>query len=212
MAVYRSYLYGFLARVFRNEPDAELVAVVNAEPFLDALSEIGIRFDSKFSKEPKETIIENLAVEFTRLFLGPGPHISPHESVHHELKQGKWGTLWGDSTVEVKKFMESAGMNRLSHADLLPDHVSVELEFMQLLTQREAQERKKRDDINVKYCFDMEKYFIEWHLYRWVPSFCDKIISSSDVSFFRTMAELTKNFIEFEKKNIDSFSSEKTPN
>jgi TorA maturation chaperone TorD len=51
----------------------------------------------------------------------------------------------------------------------------------------------------------MEKEFIEEHLIRWVPVFCEKVIREAELPFYREMAELTKNFIEFEKEGIDGY-------
>ena len=202
MAGYRSSLYGLLARVYRNEPDAVLIGMLKTPMFTEAFTEMGAEFEPGFLDQSEDLLMEELAVEFTRLFLGPGPHISPHESVHHELKQGKWGTLWGDSTVEVKNFIESAGLKVESELNLIHDHISVELEFMQLLTRREAKAREKGDNKTAAQCVKMEKEFLERHLTSWVPPFCDKVIATTDSSFYRVTAELTKQFLEFEKENL----------
>jgi TorA maturation chaperone TorD len=54
----------------------------------------------------------------------------------------------------------------------------------------------------------MEKMFIEEHLIKWVPVFCDRIISEAELSFYREVAKVTKNFMEFEKKEIVKYISE----
>ena len=114
-----------------------------------------------FHKLLRKELIEDLAVEYARLFLGPDKHISPHESVHHERDGGDWGALWGKSTVEVKKFIESAGLEYISEYSGMPDHISVELEFMQQATSREAQAWESNDSEGALYCLKMEKKFLE---------------------------------------------------
>jgi TorA maturation chaperone TorD len=171
------------------------------------MASAGINLEEEFLSQPEEKLLHDLAVEYTRLFLGPGKHISPHESVHHERDGGDWGRLWGKSTVEVKKFIETAGLEYKSEYSGLPDHISVELEFMQELTKRETQAWKEKDREGAIYCLKIEKKFIEEHLAKWIPTFCDKIISEAEFSFYREMSMLAKNFIEFESKKINNYLS-----
>ncbi len=53
----------------------------------------------------------------------------------------------------------------------------------------------------------MENKFIEDHLLKWVPIFCDKIISEAELSFYREIAKITKLFIEFEKEELKGYIS-----
>ena len=202
MAGQRSQLYGLLARVYSCEPDAALIGTLKTALFKEAFTEMGAEFEPGLFDQSEDVLMEELAVEFSRLFLGPGPHLSPHESLHHELPAGKWGQLWGDSTVEVKNFIEATGLTIESELNLIPDHISVELEFMQLLTGREAKMREKGDDENAEICLDLERDFFQRHPGSWVPAFCDKVIATTQSSFYREMASLTKKFLEFEKENL----------
>jgi TorA maturation chaperone TorD len=144
-------------------------------------------------------------VEYACLFLGPGEHISPHESVHHQKEDDKSGQLWGKSTVEVKNFIESAGLDYKEAYTGLPDHISVEFEFMQQVTLREEQALSEGDQEGALYCLKMEKKFIEEHLIHWIPVFCEKIISRAELPFYRGMAALTNDFIQFEKEEITKY-------
>jgi TorA maturation chaperone TorD len=201
----RSTVYGLLAATFRCEPTAAFIRQVKDPEFQGALSSSGIELEEDFFNQPEDELVESLAVEFTRLFLGPGKHISPHESVHHEREDGDWGRLWGKSTVEIKKFIETTGLEYTSVYPGLPDHISVELEFMQKLAERESTAWKENDNKGALYCLKIEKKFIEEHLSKWCPDFCDKVTSEAATSFYREMAKLTKWFIELETKEIDNY-------
>jgi TorA maturation chaperone TorD len=172
---------------------------------------MGAELKDDFFKRPEDELIEDLAVEYTRLFLGPGRHISPHESIHHERGDGKWGELWGADTVAVKKFIETSGLEYKSGYNGMPDHISVELEFMQEAAKREAQAREADDNDGALYCLRMEKKFISEHL-KWISVFCDKVISEAEMAFYREMAKITKNFMEFEQVEIDKYISEAEKN
>jgi TorA maturation chaperone TorD len=203
----RSNIYGLLSLIYRQEPTSALIQQMKDPVFRECMASAGIKLDEEFLGQPEEKLIEDLAVEYTRLFLGPGKHISPHESVHHARDDGDWGKLWGKSTVEVKKFIETAGLEYKSEYSGLPDHISVELEFMQEVTKRETQAWKEKDRGGAIYCLKMEKKFIDEHLEKWIPLFCDKIISEAKFSFYREMSRLAKSFIEFESKIINNYLS-----
>ena len=105
----RSNIYGFLSSLFREEINAERLRQIKDPAIKKVLSAMGFQYDI-FSQKDQDKLLEDLAVEYTRLFLGPDKHISPHESVHHERDDGDWGVHWGASTVDVKKFIEKDGL------------------------------------------------------------------------------------------------------
>jgi len=203
MARQRSDIYGFLAMVYRQEVTSDFLEQIKDPRFLGVLSDLEIQFDDDFLLKPEKELLEDLAVEYARLFLGPGRHISPHESIHHEKDNSKWGQLWGDSTVEVKKFIEATGLEYQPDYKGLPDHISVELEFMQQLTLREEQAWDDADTEGADSCRNIEKKFIEEHLIPWVSAFCEKIMQEAELPFYRDLAALTRKFIEFEQDEIN---------
>ena len=194
----RSTVYGLLALVFRQEATASLVREIRTPELLEALQGLELRFDDDFLSTPIDELVEDLSTEYARLFLGPGKHISPHESIHHERDDGQWGQLWGASTVEVKKFIEATGIGYDPEYKGLPDHISVELEFMSdLIAHEEMLWSEKRLD-EAEKCREVEKRFLEEHLFTWAASFCRKVKEEAESSFYREMASLTEHFIEIE--------------
>lgn len=199
----RSHVYGLLATVYRQEITSDLLCRIKDPQFLGVLSGLGVEFQSDFLEKPEEVLLEDLEVEYAMLFVGPGKHISPHESVHHQIEEGKWGQLWGDATVEVKKFIKATGLNYNPAYSGIPDHISVELEFMEMLSRREAQDWSEGNEESALKILDVELRFERDHLSHWVPNFCDKVIERADSSFYREMAELTKCFIEFDVDELE---------
>ena len=205
VAKHRGRIYGLLTAIYGGEPTPDHLKQMKDPEFLDTLAELGVRFEDDFLERPEEELAEDLAEEYAHLFLGPGKHISPHESVHHERDGGDWGQLWGRSTVEVKKFIESTGLSYDSSYTGMPDHISVELEFMEALARHEEQAWSEDDEEDAFRCLDMERRFLEEHLNRWVPAFCDKITAAAELSFYRELAGLTKRFIEFDWQELQEF-------
>jgi len=89
----RSDIYGLLATLYRQEVTSDLLQQIKDPQFLGVLADLGFDVKREFLLKPEKELLEVLAVEYTRLFLGPGKHISPHESVHHQRDDGQWGKL-----------------------------------------------------------------------------------------------------------------------
>jgi TorA maturation chaperone TorD len=123
----RSGLYGFLAEVFRAEPTADLLHKIREPDFLDHLSAAGADPGADFPHRDEDDLIEDLAVEYARLFLGPGPHVHPYAAVY---LAGEGASLWGPATAQFIAYSERAGLELASKHRSLPDHVSFEFEFM----------------------------------------------------------------------------------
>lgn len=198
VADHRSNIYGLLALVYRKEVTPDLLSQIKGPRFLGVFSDLGVEGMEAFLQSSEEKLIEDLAVEYARLFLGPGKHISPHESVHHQRGDGDWGTLWGAATVDVKKFIEATGLEYEPDYKGMPDHISVEFEFMAALAQREAQAWAEDDKKGARRYLDVQQTFLKEHLAQWIPDFCDKVIQQAELPFYRAVAELTRGFIEFE--------------
>lgn len=202
LARQRSTLYSLLALVFRQEATARLIQEIRTPEMLEALQGLEVRFDDDFLSAPISELIEELTTEYARLFLGPGKHISPHESVHHEREDGEWGGLWGASTVEVKKFIEATGLEYRPDYSGMPDHISVELEFMAELIQTEVSFWAEGHENKAQQCLLLEKRFLAEHLANWMSTFCEKIISEAESSFYIEMAALTKRFIQLDQQEL----------
>jgi TorA maturation chaperone TorD len=203
LAGHRSNIYGLLATIYRREMTSDLLKQIKDPSMLGVLSTLGLKLNNGFLKKPEHELLEDLAVEYARLFVGPGKHISPHESVHHKKEGVQSGQLWGELTAEVKSIIESSGLEYKSEYKGLPDHISVELEFMQQVILREAQAGQADDDKTALLCREHEKKFVDEHLFCWIPDFCEKVIKAAELSFYREMARLTHRFIEFEKQELN---------
>lgn len=197
----RSEVYGLLATIFREEPTGALIKELRGSRLSGVFSEMEVELGDKFYNDPESEVVEELLLEFTRLFIGPEHHISAHESVFTQM-DGSAGGLWGARTVEVKKFIETTGLDYGTGFNGIPDHVSVELEFMQKLTEWEADKWMQEDSKSAEYCLSVQRMFLEQHLLCWIPQLCDEIMAQAKLPFYREMADLTMSYMEFERQSI----------
>ena len=203
----RANVYGFLANIFRAEPSQDLIEELRTPEFSETLSSLGLNLGVKFSQTPLQDLQEELAIEYTKLFVGPGSHISPHESIFTEVDGGRGG-LWGEQTVAVKKFIESAGFEYKAEFPGLPDHIGAELEFMQKLAETEAGLRSGGETEIADWCLRVQKKFLEDHLIKWVPQFSDEVRQNANLPFYAQMAEVLKSYLEFDKQTLPHQLSE----
>ncbi len=195
----RSGLHGCLAMVFRQEPSSELLRHIREFHRLGVLTAAGVTIDDDFLTGPEDRLREDLAVEYSWIFIGPGKHVPPYASVHLEPDGG---TLWGRTTGEIKSFIESAGFEYRPEFSGFPDHISVALEFMAGLTTAEAAAWQENCLEDVTACLETELAFIERYLLNWVPAFCAKVADQATLAFYREMAMLTADFIKSEQIEV----------
>jgi TorA maturation chaperone TorD len=74
---------------------------------------------------------------------------------------------------------------------------------METLTRQEAIALSENDKTKARRFLDVQKKFIEEHLIRWIPYFCEKVIKETELPFYRTFAELTRRFINFEMQEMN---------
>jgi len=198
-AMERAKLYGLLANLFRSEPGPDLLNQLRSPEFHNMLSETGIDLGDDFFNDPLDEVGDRLKVEYTFLFLGPGKHIAPHESV--QLKRGS-GILWGEETSVVKKFMAAAGFELDEASNDIPDHISVELEFLCHLSEKEAEAWQADDHEAAAAALGWQHRFVSNNIGKWVGRFCRAVEDSAESPFYAQFAKLLRRFVAGEKSEI----------
>ena len=201
IAKFRSNIYGLLATIFRKEPTEALIKELRDPRLAGVFQELGVDLGEVLKDIPEHEVVESLSIEFTRLFIGPKDHISAHESIFTQL-DGGMSALWGTTTVAVKSFIETTGLDYRQEFTGIPDHISVELEFMHKLALWEAEKWEQKDSMSAEYCQSIQRMFLEQHLSCWLPNFCAEVVNKTSLPFYRNMAELTQNFMQFEQQSI----------
>lgn len=202
MAAARANVYGLLADVYREEPSESFLSGLGEPDIATALNALGLSLGAVLKETPRAKLVEDLALEYTRLFIGPGSHISPNESMHVDARFGEANELWGERTVAVKKFMEGAGVAVRDDFPGMPDHITAEFEFMQRLLEKEAEAWADGADELAGNILKIENRFYEEHLSQWVCRFCERVGEAAEHAFYKQFADVTRGFIRFEGENL----------
>lgn len=192
-----SYLYNLLRQLYLAEPTKEVVADmarIDAPQGTDPVTQ-GIRLLSEAAKKNGEELdwLDCLAVEYAGLFLGPvKPRAIPYASFY--LSESR--ELMTDETIEVRKRYLEGGMALKDLYRFPDDHIGVELEFLFHLTGEiiDRLEQSKPDEAT--NLLAMRNAFIQEHMARWVPSFTENIIESTNEDFYRGAASLLRGMVE----------------
>jgi len=195
-------VYGLLATIFAKEIGKTMLDKLREPSLREAFAELGLDSGEAFYTGDANRLLEDLAVEFTGLFIGPGNFISPHESVHHVREDGDYGRLWGADTVAVKKIVEAAGLNYQDDFAGMPDHIAAEFEFMQKLEERYAQALQESEQELADHILQIKNRFFTEHIVSWVPDFMEKVADKATMQFYREMARLSQRFIDQEMQLI----------
>jgi TorA maturation chaperone TorD len=195
----RGNLYGFLAAVFRKPLSTRMLLKIRSTSFVEALAVAGVEFDFGFLEASEAGLLEELAVDFTQLFHGPGGHIAPYESVQ-TARDG--GELNGKAAKLVRDSIEASGFKVDPAAGVLPDHISVELEFMSEMARNEADAWEKGDLAGARDCLARQSEFVKAHLNAWVPEFCDKVRQEASTRFYHEIAGLLADLVERDRAEL----------
>jgi TorA maturation chaperone TorD len=108
--------------------------------------------------------------------------------------------VFGQSHVmgDIAGFYKAFGveLSRDIHERL--DHLSVELEFMHFLAYKESYARCHDGAEKTRIVVDAQKKFVKEHIGRWVPLFSRMLAKKADSGFFKLMADLSSDWLDFE--------------
>lgn len=168
----------------------EAAEVLGYDTMKEPLSCLRDYLDALAQRDIAEALVE-LEAEYNRLFVGPLPPLAhPYESVYRTAE----GMVMGDCTLDVFQTYAEEGFVLSTEYKDLPDHVAVELEYMALLCQREAEARVEGLETVVSRLQKKESVFLEEHLGRWLPQFCQRILLAAPSSFYRQWVQITERF------------------
>lgn len=115
-------------------------------------------------------------------------------------------TLFGNDHVfgqahvmgDIAGFYKAFGVELSKDIHERMDHLSVELEFMHFLAYKESYARCHDGSDKTQIVLDAQKKFVKEHIGRWVPLFARMLAKKADSGFFRFMADLSTDWMEFD--------------
>lgn len=201
----RLYVYSLLYKVFAREPDAELLKLLTAESAGEAFALLGSGEDT-LAKTPAffaelrgefgDAFVSEAKNEFTRLFIGPIKLVAPPwESVY----VGKESMLFQESTLAVRRFYQSYGLQPEAYPRVADDSLALELAFMSKLAERAntAFAQDTREELLSALTGSCE--FLEKHMLVWIPKFLERMNESPSTVLYPQLCLILSAFISADK-------------
>ena len=169
---YLGEISGLLGRLWLRELDAATLDAISQEDFRSLYESLG----GYVPTDVTANSVEELAVEYCELLIGPKGHVSPVQSVWADDQ------LKSETSASMSRFFELVpGYQAQSN---LSDHIGVQLDFVGALLQIEDEEVD-----------GILNLFAQQHL-GWMESFLDRVESKTASEFYLGLARVTRSMIQ----------------
>jgi DMSO reductase family type II enzyme chaperone len=136
-----------------------------------------------------------LLAEYTRLF-ALNLHCPQYEADYVSRNSFNWAQVISAVTGMYSNF----GVQLASDVGERPDHIAIELDFMNLLAGKEARVRALKQVSRIKVCRKAQKLFFSSHLSRWAVLFARRLRQETRLDFYRALADLMEGFLRAEAR------------
>ena len=198
-----------LSDCYRLPDQALLEKISHLENHLANFSEsISLIVKQVRSESDANTLIEQLKIDHSKLFVGPYNLLAPpYGSVYLEGER----KVMGDSTHDVISRYREAGLQTAESFKDAPDHISAELEFLYYLIFKELEAFSSSELQSAIGYVQKQKAFLEDHLMVWVPVFAVSIKKHAEHPFYTNLAEATETFLGNSYELICAFFHDSQP-
>ncbi|MBN2487601.1 MAG: molecular chaperone TorD family protein [Methanosarcinaceae archaeon] len=197
----RNSVYAFLQQMFLEEAPRKLasdlvkgtfpvpIGLRTLNPDIDEGIELLLDYIQKCKNV--DEVHDRLQKEFTILFIGPGSSpVPPYETMYIDHKMS------GPTLLELKKVYRHAGIEKKADYPEPEDNIAFEMRFMNYLCEKAMQD-------NTNTYLEMQKEFMDEHLLKWVPDFCDDLFINEYSDFYKWIAKFTKGFLVLDRSMLN---------
>lgn len=194
----RGRVYALASRCYEKEIDAEFARELAACRDFDsddpALAEAFAALRADVA-EADETVLEELAVVFDRVFFGMGPRTSQKAFPYESVYTSEGGLMKQDAYSEVRRIYRGAGFEKAAGFTEPEDHVAVELAFMARMCERAVEALRAGDGDAAEELLRSQQVFLNDHLLNWIPRFTAESRAAAQGGFYAHLATLTDAFL-----------------
>jgi TorA maturation chaperone TorD len=195
--------YSFLFASLITEPSQELFTKISQSNLLDFLPyqndqtaiQEGIKaIDNYINQEDYSDILEQLNIEYTKMFVVPDNSSNTHPFESVQRHAGRVFSL--DETLEVRKHYMKHGLlpERLNEEP--DDHVALELQFMKILAEKSFYAYENNEYKKLEELLDDQIKFMEKHLLQWAPKFAGNVVKATNADFYRGVGLILGSYLQ----------------
>lgn len=195
----RADLYRFIAACY-YEPGPEFAEEALFDSMLAAARTLDCTVSSSVQRLSHAWLaqpLDDLLVDYARLFLGPGEILAPPYGSFWLTGEN---TLMQDATMAILELYGQAGFEMDEGFREMPDHIAAELEFLYLANYRAGEARHRSDEQALRRHLAIRQSLLSEHLGRWIPRFAAAVAENAATGFYRELAALTLHVVESESR------------
>lgn len=192
----RLELVDFLIEAFHDTPEVAFVARLLdgdlATPGESVNDDLDAGFDHlhEFVVQNKDrnpaAVADELAKEYTSLFVGPRPPVMAHETYYREDQD-----FLGSGLAEVEATFSAAGWGAPEDVGHESDFVSIELLFLRDLVGRQRAGKEE--------AVGFERVFLDEHLSTWLDAMLGDLADETDEPFYLGAGRLLRGLVALER-------------
>lgn len=146
-------------------------------------------------------IIDDIAIEYTISFVGPGsPPAPPWESLY----RNEGSVLFGQPTFDIKEFVRKNALIIDDGSNQLEDHLGIELLILSAISKKALLTKPSVRDIIAQITF------LEQHPLWWVETFQAKVEQCSSVGYYSSITKLAWGFMLWDRDLLIEYKEELT--
>jgi len=192
----RRNIYKFLAAATAEAPNEEMIATLLDPDFPPALLALSPDLEELVAKgQPAVAAeLEKAREDFDALFLVPtSRYLKPFESVY--AQPGRKGLLMGAPAWSALRLYEQVGAAPVRRGALLPDHIAVELSFMEFLLAEEGGAWENGSEDQAVKTISVEARFLSSHLGKWVPELGELMDKNAMGAFYKGVSRVLREVV-----------------
>ena len=176
--------------------DSLLIAATQVDPALGALALL-------LKESFEDDSIDELLVDYSKLFLGPGHTLAPP---YESAWRNKNSDDPVDSVQALIELYDDGGFAIDPDFRDLPDHVAVELEFLYTLIFQQAAAMRSGDRNAQEHAKAIQSSLQTRHINIWLDNFIDSVRENAERPFYRNLATLTMGFLRSIDEKKETYS------
>ncbi|MBM4765342.1 molecular chaperone TorD family protein [Bacillus sp. B15-48] len=160
-----------------------------------------IKCTSNLDEQNLLKAVEEVNVEYTELFIGPGaPKAPPWESFYNTRKK----LFFGTTAFVMKDLLNKQGLESKNSGRQPEDHLGLELLYLAVLTEKLHDQDIESQVNNIKD----QLSFMDEHLLSWIPNLYDDAKESASVGFYSGLLQLIWGTLLWDKELLAEFLAE----
>lgn len=196
----RADFYRLLSSLYFKEVTDEFIVTFGELPAPDpsdnALLNEGFTSLAKYLARKGPDPRTDLAVDYARVFLSAGVYEGVSANPYESIYTSEEGLIMQDARDQVRAIYISQGLGVDEAHNLPDDHISFELEFLALMSDKARKFVLEDDGCALEENLQVQHDFICTHLLNWLPCLAEKIDACAGKPFYPAVMRITRGFLE----------------